>query len=249
MLTFSIDPRLFERFPGLRVGGFLVAHLDRAVSTLTPTDLRNALIRAAGELARAGVKLENVAKLPVIRQWRTAFAACGLKPSRYAGSVEALVRRVLEDGSLATPVPVVTLSDAISARRLAPLAGYDVGALPASRIAIRPARPGSDWFVPLGARPTDIPSEPGAVVFASDETVLGWSFNHRNSRLNCLRPETTRAVFFTEAVVPQQAEAAAQALGDLRRILARRGAQVSASAFADTDTPNVTLRFTNERRH
>jgi hypothetical protein len=57
-------------------------------------------------------------------------------------------------------------------------------------------------------------------------------------------------VFFTQAVVPQQAEAAAQALADLRRVLAGRGAQVSAAAFADTHTPNVTLRFNHEeRRH
>lgn len=247
MLTVSIDPRLFARFPGLRVGGFVAAHLDRAVSTLTRTDLKNALTRAAAELARGGVKIENVASLPAIQQWRQAFAACGLRPSSYAGSVEALVRRILEGGSIATPVPIVTLYGAISARHLAPLAGYDVDALPASTVTIRSSRPNSDWFVPVGARPTDIRSDPTGVVFAAGSTVLCWSFN-RNSRQTCLRPETTRAVFFTEAVVPQQLGAAAEALRDLRRVLARRGAHVSTPAFADKHTPNVALRFTDEER-
>jgi DNA/RNA-binding domain of Phe-tRNA-synthetase-like protein len=248
MLTISIDKQLFVRFPALTVGGFLVTHLDRAASALTSDDLHAAWKKAAAGLARGGITIENLTNLSPIREWRQAFAACGLKPSSYKGRVESLVRSVLKEGRVVTPVPIVTLYCAIAARHLAPLGGYDVDTLPASTVTVRPARPGSDWFLPLGARPNDVPLKPGVVVYAAGEMVLCWSFNHRDSRQTCLSADTTRAVFFSEAVMPQQAQTAADALHDLRLLLAERGARVSVPAFADTNTPAVALTFDDERR-
>jgi DNA/RNA-binding domain of Phe-tRNA-synthetase-like protein len=248
MLTVSIDPQLFARFPALTIGGFVATHLDRAASALTSDDLHTAWKRAAAGLARAGITIENLSNVSPIREWRQAFAACGLKPSSYKGRVEALVRGVLKEGRVVTPVPIATLSCAVAARHLAPLGGYDVDALPVSTVTIRAARPGSDWFLPLGARPNDVPLKPGVVVYAAGEMVLCWSFSHRDSRQTCLSPETTRAVFFSEAVMPQQAQAAVDALHDLRLLLAERGARVSAPAFADPDRPAVALRFDDDER-
>jgi DNA/RNA-binding domain of Phe-tRNA-synthetase-like protein len=149
-LTVNIDPPLFNRFPELRVCGFAVASLDRAMASITEADLHDALADAAAGLARSGITRGNAAAVPVIQQWRQAFAACGLAPSSYYGSVESHVRGVLQDDGRASTVPAVALSRAISARHLAPLSGYDVDALPGSAVTIRAARPQSDWFVPLG---------------------------------------------------------------------------------------------------
>jgi len=247
MLTLSIDPSLFAQFPALRVGGLVVAHLDRAASTLTRHDLEARWTTAAIELGRGGITIENVTSVPAVQQWREAFTACGLDAAAHVGSVEKLVRRVLKAGCTATPVPVATLSAAISARHLAPVNGYDIDALPAPAIAIRLLRPDADWFLPLGARPTDMPRNPRVVVYAAGATVLSWSFNHRGSRQICLRGETSRAVFFSEAVASQQARTAAAALADLADVLAHCGADVGPAAFADSSTPNVALSFANGR--
>jgi DNA/RNA-binding domain of Phe-tRNA-synthetase-like protein len=243
MVRLSIEPALFERFPSLRIGGFVVARLDVAMAATTEADLRDALAESAAVLSQSGITADNAAAVPAIREWRQAFAACGLQPSAYRGSVESLVRRLLQDGRVTTPVPATTLSWAISARHLAPLAGYDVDALPDSTVTVRSARPQSDWFVPLGARPTDIPSNPGVVVYAAGPMVLRWAFNHRDSRQTSLHAETRRAVFFSEAVAPQQAEAGEEALHDLHDALLRLGAHVSAPVFADGHTPEVAVRF------
>ena len=243
MLRLSIESTLFERFPALRIGAFVVARLDLAMATLTEADLHHALADAAAALARGGITIDNAATVPAIQEWRQTFAACGMPPSTYRGSVESLVRRLLQDDHVATPVPAMTLSSAISARHLAPLAGCDIDALPGSTITVRAARPQSDWFVPLGGRPTDVPSTPGVVVYAAGQTVLGWAFNHRDSRQTSLRPETRRAVFFSEAVMPHQASAAADALEDLRRVLLQLGAKAGAPVFADIGAPEVALRL------
>jgi DNA/RNA-binding domain of Phe-tRNA-synthetase-like protein len=243
MLTLTIDPPLFDRFPALRVGGFAVAGLDHAMASITEADLREALADAAAGLARSGVTSGNAATVPAIQQWRQAFAACGMAPSDYRSSVESHVRRVLQDDRTPSRVPAVTLARAISARSLAPLSGYDVDALPGSAVSIRAARPRSDWFVPLGARPNDIRSNPAVVVYAAGHSVLSWGFNHRDSRQTSLRVETRRAVFFSEAIAPVQAVAADRALQDLRHALRQRGAAVGPTVVADARTPSVAVRF------
>jgi DNA/RNA-binding domain of Phe-tRNA-synthetase-like protein len=243
MLRVTIDPPLFNRFPALRVCGFAVADLDRATASITEADLHDALAAAAAGLARSGITSGNAAAVPVIQEWRQAFAACGLAPSTYYGSVESHVRRVLRDDGTVTAVPAITLSRAISARHLAPLSGYDVDALPGSIVTIRAARPQSDWFVPLGARPNDIPSNPAVVVYAAGQTVLSWGFNHRDSRQTSLRAETRRGVFFSEAIAPAQAIAADRALQDFRDALRQRGATVGPPVVADARTPSASMRL------
>ena len=243
MLTLTIDPSLFNRFPALRVGGFAVAGLDRATASISEADLHEAVADAAAGLAQSGITSGNAAAVPVIQQWRQAFAACGLAPSTYYGSVESHVRGVLRDECTATTVAAIALSRAISARHLAPLSGYDVDALPGCTVSIRAARPQSDWFVPLGARPSDIPSNPAVVVIAAGQTVLSWGFNHRDSRQTSLRAETRRAVFFSEAIAPAQAIAADRALQDFRDALRQRGATVGPPVAADARTPSVAVRL------
>ena len=243
MLTLTIDPPLFDRFPALRVGGFAVDGLDGATASLTEADLRGALAEAAAGLARSGITTGNAASVPAIQEWRQVFAACGMALATYQSSVESHVRGVLRDDRAASTVPAITLSRALSARHLAPLSGYDVDALPGSTISIRAARPESDWFVPLGARPTDIRSNPDVVVYAAGHTILSWGFNHRDSRQTSLRGDTRRAVFFSEAIAPVQARAADCALRDLRHALGRRGAAVGSIVVADARTPSVAVRF------
>ena len=142
---------------------------------------------------------------------------------------------------LITPVRVAILSRAVALRHLVPLRGYDVDALPAPAITLRPARPRSDWFVPIGARPTDVPLNDDAVVHAAGTTVLSWAFTARESRQTCLCPATTRAAFVSDAMTGPQARAAAAALKDLRGMLASRGALVGQVVFVDARAPGAEL--------
>ena len=246
MLTFSIDPPLFETFPTLRVAAFTASHLDRVGRPLLGDELDAAWTAAATELARRGITPDNIATVPQVQAWRRTFEACGVAPSTYAGSVEAVVRRMLAYGREFTRVPVASLCSAVSARHLAPLRGFDVDMLPASSLTLRTARPGTDFFLPLGARPSDIPLDPHVVVYAAGRVVLCWSFNHRDSRQTCLADDTTRAIFFSEAIDGEQATTASGALNHLRRILIQHAVHVGPVAVADAEMPSIGLRFDDE---
>lgn len=243
MLTISIQRDLFARFPNLTVGGFVVTNLEAATAALSDPTLEAAWAAAREELARRGVSIENVANLSIVHDWRVAFTACGVKPSTFKSSVEALMRRTLKDGSVNTPIPVVTLYCAVSTRHLAPLGGYDIDNLPEPTMILRSARPPSDTFEPLGGRASDMPLDARIAVYGSGDLVACYLFNHRDSKPTCLRATTSRALFVGEAVTAEQLRALENALDAMREHLAAHGAHIGATRFVSNKAPEAVLEF------
>ena len=143
-------------------------------------------------------------------------------------------------GSMA-PFDVMRLHHAVALRHVIPLGAFDMDAMPHPAITLRRARPRTDWFVPLGACPTDVPLGGDAIVLAAGSIVLGWGLRLRESRQTCLCTRTRRAAFVSETVSAAQADAAVRALEELRRRLRDAGAVVGQAAFVDAAQPITDL--------
>ena len=213
-LALQIDDAILERHPEILVGGFLVE--DLPVASAACEDPDGVFQEAASALRAAGITLDNLTAEPRIAAWRSAIAACGFKPSRHRGSAEQLARRLLKDCTIRTPLPIVSLYCALSAKYLSPLGAYDLDRLPATDLALRLGRPDTDTFSPLGGNPDDMPVTDRVAVYAAGDRVLCWAYNVRDSRETCLTAETRRAAFFGEAVAECQHEALRTVLGELR---------------------------------
>jgi DNA/RNA-binding domain of Phe-tRNA-synthetase-like protein len=140
---------------------------------------------------------------------------------------------------------VMRMCHAAALRHIVPLGAFDLDAMPRPAITLRHARPRTDWFVPLGACPTDVPLCDDAIVLAAGSTVLGWGLRLRESRQTCLCPRTKRAAFVSETVASAQAAAGDRALDELRRRLREAGAIVGAAEFADALKPIADLTCAN----
>ena len=175
------------------------------------------------ERASASITPQDVRSL-----WRAAAAAHAVKAAK---RIEPPV----------TTVALAALAGTVALRHLVRVRGYDLDALPAADITVREANPRADWFLPVGARPTDLTLGDRDVVYAAGTTVLSWAFTACESRQTCLSPETRRAAFVADAVTITQARAAAAALRELRRLLVSRGAVASAIAFVDAKAPHAVL--------
>jgi DNA/RNA-binding domain of Phe-tRNA-synthetase-like protein len=238
-LTFELGGEVVERFPQVAVGAFAVEDLHLASERIGDVSEQ---ARAAREgLAAAGLTLQNVTSDRRVAGWRETIASCGLKPGTYKGSVEQLARRFLKGDGISTPLPVVNLYCAISTRHMAPLGGYDVARLPEPTVVLRMGRPGKDQFRPLGGRAEDMPILPTVPVYASGNEVLCWAFNHRDSGETCLLARTTAAVFFSEAVIPDQRIAMTGVLEELAQALKTRGARTGAIIVCDADSPRASI--------
>src|SRR4029434_3417775 len=95
---------------------------------------------------------------------------------------------------------VLRMHHAVALRHAVPLGAFDMDAMPRFAMTLRRARARTDWCVPLGARPTELPLSPDAIVLAAGSTVLGWGLRLRESRPNCLCPRTPRAAVVSRAV-------------------------------------------------
>lgn len=224
------------RHPEILVGGLLASNLRATASALAaapfPDDTEQALISQ-------DVTLELIADHPLIKDWRSAISACGLKPSTYKSSPEQLARRTLKSGPVRTGLALVDLYCEVATRHLAPLGGYDTGRLPAALIELRLGR-SNDSFSPLGGG--GMPLSDRVAVYGSGSTVICWAYNCRNSRDTCLTEDTHTGLFLGEAVAARQHGALRNALADLAGRLTAAGAVVGPVVFADARTPQVQFR-------
>ncbi len=236
MPSVQVARRIAERHPEVLVGGLQASNLRAAAATAAgqpfPDDTAIALVSQ-------DVTIELVADHPLIKDWRTAIAACGLKPSTYKSSPEQLARRTLKSGPVRTGLALVDLYCEVATRNLAPLGGYDVARLPSDRIELRLANPAGDTFAPLGSG--DMPLTDRVAVYAAGSTVVCWAYNCRDSRDTCLTEETEVGLFIGEAVTARQHDALRTALHDLAGRLAAAGAGVGPIVYADRHTPEVTI--------
>ncbi|MDQ4091606.1 MAG: phenylalanine--tRNA ligase beta subunit-related protein [Actinomycetota bacterium] len=231
----SIAGEIAERHPDILVGGLLASNLRATAAAVAkaafPEDTAQALVNQ-------DVTIELVADHPLVKDWRTAIAACGLKPSTYKSSPEQLARRTLKSGPVRTGLALVDLYCEVATRHLAPLGGYDVERLPATAIELRLAR-ADDSFSPLGGG--DMPLSDKVAVYAAGATVICWGYNCRDSRDTCLTEDTDTGLFLGEAVTSRQHGALRIALADLAGRLAAAGAEVGPVVFADGDTPQIEI--------
>ena len=232
--TLKIAGEIAGRHPDVLVGGLLATGLRAAAAAAPPLpdDTAQALVNQ-------DVTIELVADHPLIKDWRTAIAECGLKPSTYKSSPEQLARRTLKSGPVQTGLPLVDLYCEVATRHLAPLGGYDVDRLPPQPIELRLGRPGTDAFVPLGGG--EMPLTDRVAVYAAGDTVLCWAYNCRDSKETCLTEDTDTGLFLGEAVTARQHDALRWALDDLAARLTAAGAVVGPVVYADQHSPQVEL--------
>lgn len=235
-IRIEIDPNILERFPHCRVGGFLARGLAAAAERVK---LEPAAALAA-PLNAQGVTVEGISEEPRIREWRKAYQQSGVKPSTYKGSAEQLARRLLKGSWISTPLPLVNLYSAVSVKHLTPMGAYDVARLPQPEVVLRLPREG-DVFHPLGAKPEDMPLKPTVPIYASGSEVTCWAFNHRDSAVTALQPETDLGLFMAEAVAEVQYASLEAALEELARDLRDAGAAVGGVAFATPASPRSVL--------
>ena len=74
----------------------------------------------------ATIKLEQINTVPQIAAMRSAYKALGKDPSRYRGSAEALLRRVLSGKGLYQINSVVDINNLVSLESLNPAGTYDL---------------------------------------------------------------------------------------------------------------------------
>jgi DNA/RNA-binding domain of Phe-tRNA-synthetase-like protein len=181
----------------------------------------------------------ELAQIPGIAAWRSAYKAFGIKRTSYRSSVERLVKRVLAGDSLPRINDGVDLYNAISLDHVLCCGADDLDAL-VTPLAFRFSRP-DDSFFDMGAAPGEDPYDPpkpGEVVYADARHVLCRRWNWRQDSRSGLTTDTRRAVITLQSNGWGDVEAA---VADMARWWQVLGATSFRHVILETANPEAPL--------
>ena len=208
-MIFAVDERLFEAFPGLRIG-FLVCRVDN-------TKYGEDLLEAALAGIRTGFGYEKPQDHPNVKAWRQAFNKLGISAAKYQSSVESLVRRALKGGVFPRVNPLVDLYNAISLEFLVPMGGHDLAPLDGN--IFLGFADGNEPFTPMEGGEDEV-ADKGEAVYKDDRSVLTRRWVWRQSDKDKVTAKTA-SVFMPidvmEGLPPTLAEKAMKRAGDYLR--------------------------------
>ena len=228
-----------SEFACFRVGVVLAGDL---ILQPARTAAVEAIVRAAEEEARATLGESALADMPVLRAWREAYKAFGVKKTSYRSSVERLLKRVQQGEGLPRVNTLVDLYNTISIHYSMPVGADDLVKV-VSPLAFRFARPG-DTFVRLGDETGTLdPPAAGEVVYADAEKVLCRRWNWAQDARSAIGAGTARAVLTIQALEAKPARRVEEAAHDLCALLAEHCGARTAWAVADRERPDVSVEL------
>jgi DNA/RNA-binding domain of Phe-tRNA-synthetase-like protein len=208
-VIFTIDERLFEVFPGLRIG-FLVCRVDN-------TRYGEDLLEPALARIRTGFGYEKPQDHPNVKAWRQAFNKLGISAAKYQSSIESLVRRALKGGAFPRVNPLVDLYNAISLEFLVPMGGHDLRPLDGN--IFLGFADGNEPFSPMEGGEDEV-ADQGEVVYKDEKSVLTRRWVWRQTDKDKVTAKTS-SVFMPidvmEGLTPTLAEDVMKRTGDYLR--------------------------------
>ena len=233
-MKFAVDPRIFERFPGLVLGIVLASGLDNRGqrSRILPK------IRKVERQIRQDFSPETLSQLPKIQNWRKAYSEFGAKPKKYRSSVESLYRMVLKGQSLRPINTLVDIYNFCSLQHQIPMGGDDLD-LVEGDIILKFAE-GRESFVPLNSEDQEL-ANPGEVVYMDDKEVLCRRWNWRECDKTKMTEGTKRAVLVAEGLQPVTRTEIEASLEDLSRLVLELCGGKVRTQLLDISRPSIDL--------
>lgn len=227
-MKISIDKEILGEFPDAAIG-YLAAEIEVRDSDPYVESMKSTLQRKMNEI---GISADTMMDHPDVRRWREVFGKMGVKPSKYRSSLEALLRRLFK-GEMWNVSNVVDLYNCVSVLNLLPMGAHDLAKLKGGLI-LRRGRAG-EKFHPLGGDVIEV--DPRNILYADDEKVTCWLWNHRDARESCVTGETKQAVFMIDHAFDTEWRTVAQGVAALSGELEKIGAKIIASGVVDVKNP------------
>ena len=220
-MLFSYDPKIGESHPTLVTGLLSINGVPEQLNV--EADTLRFMERGRRNLVDA-----TEAELPAIRAWRAAFAAMGLKPTRYRCASEALLRRLRKEGALPRLHPLVDLANAVSVAHGLPVAVFDLANV-SGNLTVRPAT-GQEVYRSFGG--ADENPEAGEIIFADDNAVAhARRWTNRQSGESAVSAKTVAALVVIEALHPAGEADVIATRDDLAAVLADQVAETRTGAL------------------
>lgn len=204
-----LDPTFLENYPHVQIG-YLVANVKVLPQSPIIEDLKETLY---SHLLEKGLDATTFTTRSEIKIWRDIYQNDFLvKPKTYRSSLESLVKRILGQKKLWQINSIVDAYNCASVFSLLPMGGYDYEKIQGD-LAIRYAK-NDESFMALGALEA-IQTKAHHVVYADEEKILCWLWNHKDAESTGIDEETQTVLFFIDGFDEKKVLDAAQLLKEI----------------------------------
>ncbi len=208
----TIDPEVFA----LRPGYVAVLIVARGLVPGDPSVASEEALCEAETVAAQALEGVEAHDLPTIAEWRSAFAAFGVKPREARSSAEALLRRV--GAGLPRIDRLTDIYNAVSVIHQTPIGGEDLtGYVGAPRLSV--AHGDETFDTMANGEPTAQIASAGEVIWRDAVGVTCRRWNWRQCVRTRLTARTTDALFIIDALGSDAPHRATAAADDLARRL------------------------------
>jgi len=211
-MKFIIESRIFDKFPGLKVGIVRGKQIDNRGGS----DEIMGLIKKREEEIRREFDSETLSQHPKIQAWRRAYSSFGAKPKKYKSSVESLYRMVLRGVDLRPINRIVDIYNYISLKHLVPVGGDDISKVEGN-ISLTFAR-GDEPFTPLNSEETETAKEE-EVVYTDSKEVLCRRWNWRECDKTKMTENTEEVLLVVEGLPPVSKEEVQRIIEELSTLI------------------------------
>lgn len=236
-MQISIEDTILKKYPRTEIG-YLIASVKVRKTDPFVEDLKKSLLRNLNEL---GMNATNFVAYPKLAVWRKIYKEeFQVKESTYRSSIEVLLRRILTGKELWNISNVVDLYNCCSILSLFPMGGYDLGKI-SGDIKIRYAKEG-ELFHGIGER-LKIQTKSHHIVYADDQRLLCWLWNHKDAYETCIDENTKQVIFFVDSVDSLNSNGMEKALKQLAMNLEKIECFPTCSGVLNHHSPYTTLQI------
>ncbi len=207
-MLINIEGEVLEKYPEIEIG-YLVAQVSVKKSDPFVESLKKCL---GNHLQEQGINATNFVAHPSISLWRKIYEEdFQVNAKTYRSSIEALLRRVVTGKEIWNICNVVDLYNCCSILSLLPMGGYDLKKV-SGGIAIRYAKEGES-FLGIAER-EKVAVRSNHVVYADDERIMCWLWNHKDSAETCIDDSSKYVLFFIDSFEHDRVQVALKQLAE-----------------------------------
>ena len=207
-MKFKIDCRVFEKFPGVRIGVLALKNFDNTKNK----EKIISLLREEEKIQNQLLQGVEFGKLAQTVGWRQIYRDFGSKPGDYYSSIEALLRRVRSGSQLPHINPLVDLYNYLSIHHYLPVGAEDLAKIQGD-VDLTFAK-GDEKGRQIGEEKEET-CYPGEVIYKDEIGFICRRWNWREADRTKIEENTKNAVLVLE-VLPE--------IGDEKLVLALKEA-------------------------
>ncbi len=211
-MKLTIADSVIAQFPDVKLGLLVIHNLNNAKGT----NESFTFLCETAEQMRKQLDMESLLQNPKINDWREAYRKFGAKPSEFRSSVEALLRRVLQNKDMPNISNLVNIYNAISIKHLLPAGGDDLDKVEGD-ILLTVAQ-GNELFTGFHSEQSET-ARVGEVIYKDDKEVLCRRWNWRECAKTMMTKDTKNVCIVLEGLQSTTNLELSAAISELQHVL------------------------------